>query len=65
LLLDLVEGDENCPIVAISDFGCALADSSHGLSLPFTSHHVDRGGNAALMAPEVSGGIYVQLEISD
>ncbi|XP_059488486.1 serine/threonine-protein kinase Pink1, mitochondrial [Neocloeon triangulifer] len=53
VLVDLVEGDDACPVVAVSDFGCCLADSSHGLSLPFSTPHVDRGGNAALMAPEV------------
>ena len=39
-----------CPQIVMSDFGCSLSD---GLLLPFTSNEVDRGGNAALMAPEV------------
>ncbi|XP_065352449.1 serine/threonine-protein kinase Pink1, mitochondrial [Cloeon dipterum] len=54
VLVDLVEGDDVCPVVAVSDFGCCLADTSHGMNLPFSSPHVDRGGNAALMAPEVA-----------
>ncbi|KRT78283.1 protein kinase, partial [Oryctes borbonicus] len=51
LLLDTTE--ENAPILVISDFGCCLADRSHGLHLPYTSYDTDRGGNAALMAPEI------------
>lgn len=37
----------------MSDFGCALADKKTGLVVPFRSYDTDRGGNAALMAPEV------------
>lgn len=53
LLVDL--SDSPCqPHLVIADFGCCLADSSLGFSLPFPSWEVDRGGNATLMAPEVS-----------
>lgn len=53
LLLDLSESSDNCPSLVISDFGCCLADKSNGLYLPYNSHDVDKGGNVALMAPEV------------
>lgn len=52
ILLDTSEV-ANCPSLVITDFGCCLADKHHGLYLPYTSHDVDRGGNSALMAPEV------------
>lgn len=51
LLLDLTEPD--VPVLVITDFGCCLADKTHGLFLPFTSYDTDRGGNSALMAPEI------------
>lgn len=51
LLLDLSEPD--VPVLVITDFGCCLADKTHGLFLPFTSYDIDRGGNSALMAPEI------------
>lgn len=51
LLLDLTEPE--VPILVITDFGCCLADKSHGLFLPFTSYDIDRGGNSSLMAPEI------------
>lgn len=51
LLLDLTEPD--VPVLVITDFGCCLADKMHGLFLPFTSYDIDRGGNSALMAPEI------------
>lgn len=53
ILLDLSEDGDNCPSLVITDFGCCLADKSHGLYLPYSSHDIDKGGNAALMAPEV------------
>ncbi|CAL7942398.1 unnamed protein product [Xylocopa violacea] len=53
ILLDLSEEADNCPSLVITDFGCCLADKSHGLYLPYNTHDVDKGGNAALMAPEV------------
>ncbi|XP_018567039.1 serine/threonine-protein kinase PINK1, mitochondrial [Anoplophora glabripennis] len=53
LLLDTSEVDT--PILVISDFGCCLADKQNGLMLPYTSYDVDKGGNTALMAPEILG----------
>ncbi|XP_055910372.1 serine/threonine-protein kinase Pink1, mitochondrial [Eupeodes corollae] len=45
--------DGTPPILVLSDFGCCLADKSHGLQVPYTSFDIDKGGNAALMAPEI------------
>ncbi|XP_074111358.1 PTEN-induced putative kinase 1 [Cotesia typhae] len=53
ILLDISEETDNCPSLVITDFGSCLADKRHGLYLPFNSHDVDKGGNIALMAPEV------------
>ena len=39
--------------LVVSDFGCCLADKDLGLKIPFTSNYTDKGGNGALMAPEV------------
>jgi len=51
ILIDL--NDDVHPILVLSDFGCSLADKAHGLELPYTSHDMDKGGNTALMAPEI------------
>ncbi len=53
ILLDLSgRGDAaTFPWVTITDFGCSFTGPR--LRLHFTSPHVDRGGNVALMAPEV------------
>jgi len=53
ILLD-ISGDPKYPHLVITDFGCCLASKTHGLLLPFPTAETDRGGNAALMAPEVS-----------
>jgi len=53
LLLDL-SGGPHFPQLVITDFGCCLADSHHGLRLPYRTYDTDKGGNAALMAPEVA-----------
>lgn len=45
--------DESPPVLVLSDFGCCLADKSNGLYLPYTSADIDKGGNTALMAPEI------------
>ena len=42
-----------CPKLVITDFGCCLAEREWGLQLPFQTNYVNRGGNSALMAPEV------------
>jgi len=52
LLLSLSGGPE-FPQLVITDFGCCIANKRLGLSLPFASLDTDRGGNTALMAPEV------------
>jgi len=53
LLLDLSGGPE-FPNLVITDFGCCLSDTYHGLRLPYRTFDTDKGGNAALMAPEVA-----------
>ncbi|XP_029347147.1 serine/threonine-protein kinase PINK1, mitochondrial [Acyrthosiphon pisum] len=53
ILLDVSEGNDVCPALVITDFGCCLADKDNGLNLPYKSADTDRGGNIALMAPEV------------
>ena len=55
------------PHLVISDFGCCLADSKDGLKLPYTSYETDRGGNIALMAPEVLNavpGMFASIDYS-
>ena len=52
LLLDESTSD-SCPRLVIADFGCCLADKRWGLTLPFITEEIDRGGNSVLMAPEV------------
>ncbi|XP_044751034.1 serine/threonine-protein kinase Pink1, mitochondrial [Coccinella septempunctata] len=51
LLIDCTDPD--APTLVISDFGCCLADRSSGLMLSYSSPEIDKGGNAALMAPEI------------
>lgn len=51
ILLETKEGV--CPKLVITDFGCCLGERDLQLKLPFESDHIDRGGNSALMAPEV------------
>ncbi|XP_015600202.1 serine/threonine-protein kinase PINK1, mitochondrial [Cephus cinctus] len=53
ILLDLSEELDNCPTLVITDFGCCLADKNHGLYMPYNSHDIDKGGNIALMPPEI------------
>ncbi|CAH1117753.1 unnamed protein product [Phaedon cochleariae] len=52
ILIDTAEPE--APILVLADFGCCLADKANGLRLPYTSHEVDKGGNVALMAPEIA-----------
>lgn len=53
ILLD-IDSDTDCaPILVVTDFGCCLADRANGLQLPYNTMEVDKGGNTALMAPEV------------
>lgn len=51
ILIDL--NDDIHPVLVLSDFGCCLADKTHGLHLPYNSSDMDKGGNTALMAPEI------------
>lgn len=54
----LLEFDsDGCPRLVITDFGCSLAQRDSSLQLPFNSMWVSRGGNASLMAPEVSAAV--------
>lgn len=54
LLLDLSQGKES-PHLAIGDFGSCLAQNGPlAMILPYQTDEVCRGGNAALMAPEVA-----------
>lgn len=48
-----MNSDESPPVLVLSDFGCCLADKPNGLYLPYTSADIDKGGNTALMAPEI------------
>lgn len=67
ILVDLSSaGGPDFPGVVISDFGCCLADGG-SLRLPFPTRHVDRGGNVALMAPEVASakpGVFAAIDYS-
>lgn len=53
ILLDIAEDPNDCPTLVVTDFGCCLSDNQYGLVLPYKSPEIDKGGNAALMAPEV------------
>lgn len=44
---------DSLPLLVLSDFGCCLADKRNGLRLPYSSNEIDKGGNQALMAPEI------------
>lgn len=66
ILIDLNDNDVH-PMLVISDFGCCLANKNSGLCLPYTSHDTDKGGNTALMAPEIickSPGTFSVLDYS-
>ncbi|XP_060584840.1 serine/threonine-protein kinase Pink1, mitochondrial-like isoform X2 [Ruditapes philippinarum] len=55
------------PQLVVGDFGCCLADDRHGLQIPYPTEHMDRGGNTALMAPEISTaepGMFSYLDYS-
>lgn len=51
----LIEKNDQCPVplLVLNDFGCCLADPLHGFQVPYPTEDMDRGGNAALMAPEI------------
>lgn len=63
IFLDTFTG--GVPQLVIGDFGCCLADNKHGLQIPYTSEYIDKGGNTALMAPEISSaqpGLFTYLD---
>ncbi|XP_039282658.1 serine/threonine-protein kinase PINK1, mitochondrial [Nilaparvata lugens] len=68
ILLDREAGESSgCPQLVVTDFGCCLADRSCGLHMPYRSLDADRGGNAALMAPEVAlaePGVFSYIDYS-
>ncbi|GIY23724.1 hypothetical protein CEXT_632601 [Caerostris extrusa] len=62
ILLDLSEGMHS-PKLAITDFGCCL----EGLTLNYPNYEISKGGNMALMAPEVvnaEAGQFSQIDYS-
>lgn len=64
ILLDL---SDSHPMLVVSDFGCSLADKTFGLSMPFRTYDTNRGGNPALMAPEVAcatPGLFAHIDYS-
>lgn len=66
ILIDL-NGNDTHPVLVLSDFGCCLADKHHGLTLPYTSMSIDKGGNTALMPPEIitkTSGTFSILDFS-
>lgn len=48
-----VKDNDRFPILVLSDFGCCIADKYNGLCIPYPSMDIDKGGNTALMAPEI------------
>lgn len=52
ILIDMNDNDR-FPVLVLSDFGCCIADKYNGLCIPYTSMDIDKGGNTALMAPEI------------
>lgn len=68
LLLDLSSenGDRpEVPRLVLTDFGCAFHNPNGSLILPFATRHTDRGGNAALMAPEVISAVPGAFSVID
>lgn len=45
--------EDRFPLLTLSDFGCCIADKYNGLCIPYPSFDIDKGGNTALMAPEI------------
>lgn len=50
-------------MLAVTDFGCCLADRTNGLYMPYRTYDTDKGGNAALMAPEVSNVSCISISV--
>uniref|UniRef100_A0A1L8DL21 non-specific serine/threonine protein kinase n=1 Tax=Nyssomyia neivai TaxID=330878 RepID=A0A1L8DL21_9DIPT len=51
ILIDI--GTDGTPGLVVADFGCCVADKRNGLRVPYPTAEVDKGGNTALMAPEI------------
>ncbi|GAB0090756.1 serine/threonine-protein kinase PINK1, mitochondrial [Sergentomyia squamirostris] len=51
ILIDV--GSDGTPGLVVADFGCCVADKRNGLRVPYPTAEVDKGGNTALMAPEI------------
>uniref|UniRef100_A0A1B0CFF4 non-specific serine/threonine protein kinase n=1 Tax=Lutzomyia longipalpis TaxID=7200 RepID=A0A1B0CFF4_LUTLO len=51
ILIDV--GTDGTPGLVVADFGCCVADKRNGLRVPYPTAEVDKGGNTALMAPEI------------
>ena len=58
-----LSGGAQFPQLVITDFGCCLSDSQHNLRLSYRSWDTDKGGNVALMAPEVATAGTLAYEI--
>lgn len=59
--------DDLYPVLVLSDFGCCLADKNNGLCMQYPSFDIDKGGNTALMAPEIickTPGTFAVLDYS-
>ena len=59
--------DDQLGTLVLSDFGCCWYNPSHGFKCPYPTEDVDKGGNAALMAPEVanaSPGLFSFIDYS-
>lgn len=54
ILLEYSEDERDNPMAVISDFGCSWYNPQYGFLCPYLTSDVDKGGNAALMAPEVA-----------
>lgn len=50
ILIDVSSGQ---PELVISDFGCCLSEPEYGLMIPYNTSNIDKGGNVALMPPEI------------
>ena len=45
---------DTTPRLVLTDFGCCLSQQNESLYLTYPNDYISKGGNAALMAPEVS-----------
>uniref|UniRef100_A0A336K9G6 non-specific serine/threonine protein kinase n=1 Tax=Culicoides sonorensis TaxID=179676 RepID=A0A336K9G6_CULSO len=62
----LVEfNEDSAPTLVLSDFGCCIADKNHCLRIPYSSSEIDKGGNTALMAPEIISKVPGAFSILD